>query len=538
MYECPNCAGNLKFSIAKQMLFCEYCETTLDPYAFQKEKDAEEYEVSVFTCPQCGGEILSEDVTAATFCSFCGAATILDSRISKERRPSHIIPFTRTKEDCEEAYAKMMSRAFFAPDELKDKEHIEKFRGIYMPYWVYSFEKKGQVSFRGDKTYRRGNYRYTDNYDLISEIDESYRGISFDASASFSDNLSSAIAPFDFNKSQPFEPTFLSGFYADASDVKKYVYHEDAEDMVTEDACGQMSRHYLCRKYNVDNGRNYSILKNELRPSKYSAELAMLPVWFLSYRKGDRVCYAVVNGQTGKAVADLPVEPKKYLIGSALLAIPLFILLNLFFTITPTKILWIALFLALICVLISNVQLSDIYTRELGINDKGMLSQKDGQPFTTGELKSKKDTPLRKFWRNNRYILSSILFVFLAQYMFIACITIAMKSSADILTGAVFLIIIFMLIMILSIRRNTLRARGFFSNFKRKLPTLAKPLAGILLSLLILLFNPVRDEFYYIGAFVCMASVLWAIMDIIKQHNILTTRKLPQFNKRGGDENA
>ena len=160
MYECPNCASNLKFDIARQQLYCEYCDTTVDPYQFYKEKDAEEtvaegmegtgtgeYRVTVFTCPQCGGQIISEDTTAATFCSFCGASTILDSRISREKRPGYIIPFTKTKDDCRKSYAKMMRRAVFAPEELKNEELIERFRGIYMPYWVYSFEKKGEISF-------------------------------------------------------------------------------------------------------------------------------------------------------------------------------------------------------------------------------------------------------------------------------------------------------------------------------------------------------------------------------------------------------
>lgn len=121
MYECPNCGGNLKFDIARQQLYCEYCGTLADPYRVCKERDAEEtvmpgedreeYEATVFTCPQCGGEILSEDTTAATFCSFCGSSTILDSRISRTRRPSYILPFTRTKEDCRAAYGKMMRRA-------------------------------------------------------------------------------------------------------------------------------------------------------------------------------------------------------------------------------------------------------------------------------------------------------------------------------------------------------------------------------------------------------------------------------------------
>ena len=63
-----------------------------------------------------------------------------------------------------------------------------------------------------------------------------------------------------------------------------------------------------------------------------TVELALLPVWFLSYRNGDRVSYAVVNGQTGKAAADLPVDGKRYLAGSLLLAVPLFFLLNSYTT--------------------------------------------------------------------------------------------------------------------------------------------------------------------------------------------------------------
>ena len=74
-------------------------------------------------------------------------------------------------------------------------------------------------------------------------------------------------------------------------------------------------------------------------------------------------------------------------------------------------------------------------------------------------------------------------------------------------------------------------------HFKEKWRTLLKPLAGIVLAAVILLANPVSDWFYYIGAFACMGTVLWAILDIIRQHNMLTTRRLPQLNRRGGDEN-
>lgn len=150
MLSCPNCGGNLKFDIPSQQLSCEHCHTLFDPYDFDgKTSDAEEsktfdgdYEVTIFTCPQCGGEILSTDNAAAGFCSFCGASTILYSRISHEKRPNYIIPFQKTKEQCKEAYARRMKHSIFAPKELRDPSYIDSFRGIYMPYWAFYISRK------------------------------------------------------------------------------------------------------------------------------------------------------------------------------------------------------------------------------------------------------------------------------------------------------------------------------------------------------------------------------------------------------------
>ena len=61
----------------------------------------------------------------------------------------------------------------------------------------------------------------------------------------------------------------------------------------------------------------------------------MFPVWFLSYRNKDRVAYATVNGQTGKVVADLPISVGKFLLGSLIVAIPVYILLCLLTVLTP-----------------------------------------------------------------------------------------------------------------------------------------------------------------------------------------------------------
>lgn len=101
MFACKNCGGNVKYDIASGQLACEYCHSLFDPYAYEdKTSDAEvskDFDATIFTCPQCGGEIISTDNTAAGFCSFCGASTVLYSRISKEHRPDYIIPFQKQK---------------------------------------------------------------------------------------------------------------------------------------------------------------------------------------------------------------------------------------------------------------------------------------------------------------------------------------------------------------------------------------------------------------------------------------------------------
>ncbi len=566
MYECPNCAGNLKFSISEQMLHCEYCDTTVDPYSFHKEQDAEEqvvideninpelldklnkqeYQMTVFTCPQCGGEILSDDVTAATFCSFCGAATILDSRISKESCPKYILPFTKTKEDCQRAYVKMMRRSLFAPKELKDEENISKFRGIYMPYWIYNFTKKGPISYNGSRNYRRGNYRYTEHYDVTCDVDAKYEGIAYDAASSFSDRLSRKVSFFDYSKMKAFVPGFLSGFYADTKDIDKWLYYEEAEEIVVEDGVERISDKSRSMRYEV----NATTLKEAIRPSGGNVEFAFLPMWYLAYRKNDRVCYAVVNGQTGKIEADVPLDLKKYLIGSLLLAIPLFILLNLFFTIPPMVVLILALILAGVSLAISNRQLNTLFARESNGDDKGFVSvhgeASDSESQQTEEIKNKLDIPQNDYAVTLRDLLLKMVLIFAMLFVmmggfFLSIVAMGSRQlNLGFLVGFQFIVINIFAIFLrkpIKFKSKKNKVKQHFS-LKKKMPYFIKPLIGILIAVLVALFNPVQDIYFYLGVFVCMGSVLWAILDIIKLHNELTTRKLPQFNKRGGDLDA
>ena len=78
------------------------------------------------------------------------------------------------------------------------------------------------------------------------------------------------------------------------------------------------------------------------------------PVWFMSYRDGDRITYATVNGQTGKVVADFPVSPLRFLVGALAVAAAVFALLSFVFTLKPPAALIVTNLLLLVGTLVCS----------------------------------------------------------------------------------------------------------------------------------------------------------------------------------------
>lgn len=99
----------------------------------------------------------------------------------------------------------------------------------------------------------------------------------------------------------------------------------------------------------------------------------MFPVWFLSYRKKTVVAYATVNGQTGLVVADIPIDPKRYLLGSLLLAIPIFALLAWSAFLQPSSLVMTTLLLSLLSIGVYCYECVSIHQKDTGANDRGKM---------------------------------------------------------------------------------------------------------------------------------------------------------------------
>lgn len=529
MYECPNCSGNLKFDIASQQLFCAHCETRFDPYSVRKEADTVEenrFETNVFLCPQCGGEMISGDNDVTSFCSYCGSANILSGRIGRERRPRFIIPFKKTKEDCRKAYAQKLRKAFFVPGALKDPRFIEGFRGIYMPYWSYLVTQKGHVSLKGKITKRRGDYVYTDHYGLEGELDAEYEGFACDASSSFYDNLSEALAPYDIRERKEFTPSFLCGFYADTADVDPEVYREDAEGLANSVTYGKIAAEPTFKKHGIQPLSGKAASKG-LNTRCERADRVMFPVWFMSYRNGSRIAYAAVNGQTGKVAADMPVDEKKFFAGSLLLAVPIFILLNLFLTLRPVVLLGISAVLAAAAAFVYYRELAAILRREANEEDRALR----GKASESQKQKKKRA-------RLSGVSMTAVIVELTALTVMVGAVMgagIGGDAVMGILWTAAFAAM--SAVCIMGLKKNRKLKDGRLEKLKGGKGFLFSE-GAVLLGGVVTLWNPVSDLWYYGAALLILLTVVFILKDLIGNYNRLAMRRLPQFDKRGGDDNA
>ncbi len=523
MIECPGCGGNIKFHIKSQLMFCKYCDSYYDPYAIHKEVDAESveyYETKVFSCPQCGGEILGNHNEASTFCSYCGSSTILSERISQEVCPDYIIPFKKTKEDCKKAYKQAMKKAIFVPKEYKSEEFIEGFRGIYMPYWTYHFKMDGKISMGAKEEIRDGDYIIKTLFQITGDLDSSFEGDSYDASVNFYDDISMGLAPFDFRSHKPFTPSFLSGYYADCADVSKEVYLSEAMQLAQDTTMDRIRETQEIQRYDLSEAADKDY---PFRTTLVKANRTLYPVWFLSYRNGDKVAYAAVNGQTGKVAADMPVDKKKYFAYSMLLAIPLFFILNLLFTFSPLQVTTLCAVFLLVSLVLYAAELHEIYLKEQFISDKAQMYKR--QKYM--EYESVFDgNPVFEFLKENLYKvltkLATCISVILPYLIYLI-------PLLPVLNWVLWGIIIFGSIACTLYALGQIEKLDYQASFHTSMLNII-----IMLGVMVMLLIRPEAEIWYYGASVLMLLlVVVNFNEILNNYNYMAMRELPQFRRKG-----
>ena len=455
MSKCPNCGAEIEFDAGAQQVHCSYCGSDFDPKELEASVNAakavETFEGKTYTCTQCGASLMTFDETAITFCSYCGSQSMLEEKMVKQNNPDFIIPFKVTQEQCEENYRKKVKSSLYVPNYMKEDLVVKKFRGIYMPYGIYKLSFHGPSYNKGSvQSHRSGDYIIYNDYKITTQVDADYDGVSFDLLSNFYDEYSLSI-PFNYREAEPFNLNYMHGFYADSKDVDINNYNSDAEAIATEDSTRFMRKNRTFARYGCSNPVALMTVTER--------SVGMFPVYFLSVRdkSGEHVHYVVVNGQTGKVSADLPIDFMKYVVGSLILAIPIFLVLNLIPIILPLWVNVLSVIMSIFSIIICLLQTSKVNDRTNFTGDKGMNGE-------TGKIKGKK----AKKENGAKYIWKQVF------AMVIALVPVFVK--------------------------------------------------------------PVEDFYYYGASILSFLLIIWGFYDLIKIHNLMVCRELPQLKKRGGDE--
>lgn len=370
-YKCSGCGASLEYDASQGLLVCRTCgqyyrleytntsapdsniidgKSIFDEYDNNDEQDAL-MDIRVYHCSSCGAEVMTTDVDVSSFCSYCGQSTIMFDRISKEKKPSKIIPFKLSKEEAlMRAKAKFVSGKYSFTDIAEVT--IDTVKGIYMPYWVYSCNASVDATIKVDNK-KDGQRTFSQSKDF-DEL------VALDASRRFNDKISIELNPYILDKAEQFDMSYLAGFYADKSDVDNTNREEDAKKYVLEelkqrilDATPGVQPRHVREMYSggIYDYRRY--VEYNAKSSDFSCSKSIymfFPVYFITFMVEDKKVIIIVNGQTGKVVGFVPFNMKKLKkaqIKSMLILGPIFAVIGaIFFRYTPF--IWALLFIGII----------------------------------------------------------------------------------------------------------------------------------------------------------------------------------------------
>jgi len=336
-YKCSNCGGDMVFDAQKEMLVCEHCDTAKTVAEMEQTQTSKtdsqtpkEHtrtgDFNLFQCPSCGAEILTDCHTAATFCNYCGSPTLIESRLTGEATPSHVIPFKINKTETREAFLKWSKKGLLTPKEFFSTTTIEKIAGIYVPFWLYDFDSDMQMRAQCTRVRRerRGDYEYThtDHYDVYRDLATAYSRIPVDASEKMDDSTMDLVEPFDYSALSSFEMGYLSGYQAEKYNYDSKTLKNRAELRV---------KQYISdlTRGTISGYSSVRIVHSNINMQAKNTDYVLMPVWMLRYRYKGKDYAFTMNGQTGKIVGNLPISKAKAAIYFGAITAACFLIANI-----------------------------------------------------------------------------------------------------------------------------------------------------------------------------------------------------------------
>ena len=231
-----------------------------------------------------------------------------------------ILPFKLNRKDALEFYKEFKHGKIFAPSIFRNKEHIAEIKPVYLPYWVLDGKVSCDAEFNGTKVRTYGEQINNESFEVT---ETQHIEIVRKGNLEFSDAVVPAtdyipaehferMEPFDFSLSLASDVDNLLDVESELGGQPKLLDSDkpaeqamrDAEAVVAKTADEEI-RKTVTGFNELDEGQ----VKCDTDFS--GAKRVFAPAWMLETEWGGRTWQYVMNGQTGKVAAELPVGKGK-----------------------------------------------------------------------------------------------------------------------------------------------------------------------------------------------------------------------------------
>ena len=274
-----------------------------------------------YLCPNCGARTTFDGTSFALNCPYCSTSFSHQGAKDLQVWPKAILPFAIPERDAyRSALAKLQDTALFAPDLASDVRLRQTLKGVYLPFWAFGAASETAFTINHGKYFVEQVPRRQFNEEVLAEAFVTYErkaewtridghlpvplnDILVAASSNPPRPFDTALAPWDFADLVPFQRHYLTGFHAEMSSIPAAEAHRHARQLMQ----GAIHRE-IQRVVEAD---EMDLVRCDTHFSHETFKLVLLPFWIADYRDQGKTLLVYVNGQTGKALAQVgATDPK------------------------------------------------------------------------------------------------------------------------------------------------------------------------------------------------------------------------------------
>ena len=328
--KCPNCGSSMAFDPVRQVVACQACGTEQEKVravgalagaqgneftleALRRGAKGWGTDRKTLHCGQCGSDLVVEPGALATSCPFCASNQVELVAGDKEAvRPGYVLPFKLTSAALEKSVKGWLSKGWMHPGELKDVARLDKFVGVYLPYWV--FDARTRATYECEVgTDRQVTRRDSDGHthtETVTDwewkkgsINREWTGVKIPGTTKLSQVLLGRTHEgFDMGGCVPYDAGVLAGFQAQSYDLALPEAWEKGRASIRDLAHGACA--------SDAKGTRGDHVRNMTMNASMDDEVwryVMLPVYVSAYKFDNRTWQVMINGQTGDINGQKPV---------------------------------------------------------------------------------------------------------------------------------------------------------------------------------------------------------------------------------------